>query len=131
MKILVVQDYLRSGGTERQSILLAGAFASAGHASTLLTFRPNGPLAATVNPAVAQQALQPCNTGLDWFAPDLSRTVRSIAPDVVLCMGRMANCYAGGLQERFPGTEILIHVDPEGQTDRETLLPNELTERGT
>ncbi len=35
------------------------------------------------------------------------------------------------LQERFPGTEILIHVDPEGQTDRETLLPNELTERGT
>jgi ferrous-iron efflux pump FieF len=35
------------------------------------------------------------------------------------------------LQERFPGTEILIHVDPEGQTDRETLLPKELTERAT
>jgi len=33
------------------------------------------------------------------------------------------------LQERFPGTEILIHVDPEGQTDRETLLPQEITER--
>jgi ferrous-iron efflux pump FieF len=32
------------------------------------------------------------------------------------------------LQERFPGTEILIHVDPEGQTDRETLLSSELTE---
>ena len=32
------------------------------------------------------------------------------------------------LQERFPGTEILIHVDPEGQTDRETLLPQEITE---
>ncbi len=32
------------------------------------------------------------------------------------------------LQERFPGTEILIHVDPEGQTDRETLLPSDLTE---
>ena len=27
------------------------------------------------------------------------------------------------LQQRFPDTEILIHVDPEGQTDRETLLP--------
>ena len=27
------------------------------------------------------------------------------------------------LLRRFPGTEILIHVDPEGQTDRETLLP--------
>lgn len=35
------------------------------------------------------------------------------------------------LQERFPGTEILIHVDPEGQTDRETLLPSDLTERAT
>ncbi len=35
------------------------------------------------------------------------------------------------LQLRFPGTEILIHVDPEGQTDRETLLPQEITERAT
>jgi ferrous-iron efflux pump FieF len=35
------------------------------------------------------------------------------------------------LQERFPGTEILIHVDPEGQTDRETLLSSEITERAT
>ena len=33
------------------------------------------------------------------------------------------------LQARFPGTEILIHVDPEGQTDRETLLSSELTEQ--
>ncbi|MEO7635857.1 MAG: cation diffusion facilitator family transporter [Sphingomicrobium sp.] len=35
------------------------------------------------------------------------------------------------LQTRFPGTEILIHVDPEGQTDRETLLSSDLTERAT
>ena len=35
------------------------------------------------------------------------------------------------LQQRFPDTEILIHVDPEGQTDRETLLPQEITERAT
>lgn len=33
------------------------------------------------------------------------------------------------LQQRFPGTEILIHVDPEGQTDRETLLAKEITEK--
>ena len=33
------------------------------------------------------------------------------------------------LQQRFPDTEILIHVDPEGQTDRETLLPSDITER--
>ena len=35
------------------------------------------------------------------------------------------------LQERFPNTEILIHVDPEGQTDRETLLPQAITEKAT
>ncbi len=35
------------------------------------------------------------------------------------------------LQRRFPDTEILIHVDPEGQTDRETLLPQEITEQST
>ena len=35
------------------------------------------------------------------------------------------------LQRRFPGTEILIHVDPEGQIDRETILPTEITEQET
>jgi len=32
------------------------------------------------------------------------------------------------LQAQFPGTEILIHLDPEGHTDRETMLPSRLTE---
>ena len=39
--------------------------------------------------------------------------------------------YEEELQKRFPDTEILIHVDPEGQTDRETLLPQEITEQAT
>jgi len=33
------------------------------------------------------------------------------------------------LQQRFPSTEILIHVDPEGQIDRETMLPSAITEK--
>jgi ferrous-iron efflux pump FieF len=32
------------------------------------------------------------------------------------------------LQARFPGTEFLIHVDPEGQVDRETFLSSDITE---
>ena len=107
MKILVVQDYLRSGGTDRQSLLLSGAFAAAGHDSTLLTFRPGGALAATCSPAVTRRVLQPFDLGLDWFAPGLKRTVAGIAPDIILCMGRMANCYAGGLQEKFPATAVI------------------------
>jgi ferrous-iron efflux pump FieF len=35
------------------------------------------------------------------------------------------------LQHRFPDTEILIHVDPEGQVDRETLLPQAITEQAS
>ena len=33
------------------------------------------------------------------------------------------------LQQRFPNTEILIHLDPEGHTDREGLLPAEIAEK--
>jgi ferrous-iron efflux pump FieF len=32
------------------------------------------------------------------------------------------------LQRRFPGVEIFLHLDPEGHTDREGMLPHELTE---
>jgi len=32
------------------------------------------------------------------------------------------------LCDRFPATEIIIHLDPEGHTDRETLLSRDLTE---
>ena len=92
MRLLIVQDHLRSGGTERQSILLANAFAAAGHATTLLTFRPGGALARTVSPAVVRASLQPRDLGLDWFAPGLRRQVRARHPDLVLLMGRMANC---------------------------------------
>ena len=33
------------------------------------------------------------------------------------------------LQKRFPATEILMHVDPEGHTDRVTILPSDITEQ--
>lgn len=108
MKILVVQDRLRSGGTERQSVLLAHACADAGHAVTLLTFRPGGKLDATVDRArVARIVLQPFDTGLDWFAPGLTRRATRLQPDVILCMGRMGNCYAGGLQRHLPRAAVI------------------------
>jgi glycosyltransferase involved in cell wall biosynthesis len=108
MKILIVQDFLRSGGTERQSVFMATAFAKAGHEITLLTFRPRGEL----EPDAGQQpfafrSLQPFDTRLDWFAPGLLRAAEEAAPDLVLCMGRMANCYAGFIQRRLPRAAII------------------------
>jgi hypothetical protein len=32
------------------------------------------------------------------------------------------------LQHQFPRTEIIIHLDPEGHTDREGILPKRLSE---
>lgn len=101
MKILVLQDHLRSGGTERQSVLLANGFSQAGHATTLLTFRPGGVLDPTAAAAVQRRSLQPFDLGLDWFAPGLRRAVERIAPDVVLCMGRMANCHGDRIRRHF------------------------------
>ena len=43
------------------------------------------------------------------------------------CMDRIEE----ELQQRFPATEILIHLDPEGHTDRETLLSSDLTEKAS
>jgi len=98
MKITVLQDRLRSGGTERHSILLSREFAGLGHDARLVTFRPGGQLAGTV--AVEHRSLQPFDTGIDWLAPGLLRTVLGAAPDIVLCMGKTANCFAGRIQGR-------------------------------
>lgn len=106
LSIVVLQDFLRSGGTERQSILLARAFGGSGHAASLLTFRPGGALA----PAAAgldRRALQPFDFGWDWFAPGLLREIRRRRPDVVLAMGRMANCYAGSVQRAAPASAVV------------------------
>jgi glycosyltransferase involved in cell wall biosynthesis len=98
MKIIVFQDYLRSGGTERHSILLASELSDLGHDCRLVTARPGGRLAPTVR--CPHHALQPFDTGLDWFVPGLTRACLRSSPDIILCMGKTANCYAGWLQRR-------------------------------
>jgi len=106
MNIVVLQDYLRSGGTERQSVLLADAFADRGHDATLLRFRPGGPLATTVKRAETS-CLQGFDTHMDWFAPGLRPRLRTLQPDIVLCMGRMANCHGGRLQQALPASTVI------------------------
>jgi glycosyltransferase involved in cell wall biosynthesis len=115
MKIIVLQDHLRSGGTERHSILLSREFAATGHESSLVTFRPGGRLAAS---AGAYTALQPFDTGIDWFGPGLCRRVLGGSPDIVLCMGKTANCFAGRLQDaarsRGLGTRVVATLRAGG-----------------
>jgi glycosyltransferase involved in cell wall biosynthesis len=106
MKILIVQDQLRSGGTERQSIFLARGFREAGQAVTLITFRPGGALAPSAK-GIAIKVLQPFDLHLDWFAPGLVSSARALAPQIVLLMGRMANCYGATLKRALPGAKVV------------------------
>lgn len=111
MKIVVLQDRLRAGGTERQAVFLARAFAAEGHTTTFVTLRPGGALAPDLAVAgVRHVALQPFDTGLDWFAPGLCAKIRRESPDIVLCMGRMANCHAGHLQRTLRHVTVVATV---------------------
>lgn len=107
MRILILQDHLRVGGTERQSLFLLKAFRSEGHDARLLVFRAGGHLyseAATLGPTIV---LQPFQSGLSFWAPGLIREIARQNPDIILCMGRSANSYAGYIQRNFPERAVI------------------------
>jgi glycosyltransferase involved in cell wall biosynthesis len=106
MKIWILQDYLRSGGTERQTLLLARAFIASGHHVTVVLSRPGGRLYTSLGD-IPSIVLQPFDTTLSWLAPGLIRVARAARPDVILCMGRMANCHAGRLARKLPWSVIV------------------------
>lgn len=108
MRILIIQDQLRSGGTERQSLFLAKVFRSRGHEAVILTFRPGGHLCDTDSIGeVSITTLQRFDSRVSLWAPGLRRRIRELDPSVMLCMGRTANCYAGFLQKSFPDTPVV------------------------
>lgn len=106
LRIRIVQDVLRSGGTERQTVLLAHAFQAAGHDVAVVTFRPGGVLSPTLR-AIPRITLQPIDLGLNWFAPRLLATLRREEPDVVLLMGRMANSRGAALSAGLPDAVVV------------------------
>lgn len=108
MHLVIVQDYLRMGGTERQSVFLAKFAREQGHTVTLLLFRPGGMLAeSTKDASYTIECLQQVDRKVPLYAPGLLRRLRELAPDVVLCMGRTANCYSGFMQRALPDTAVV------------------------
>lgn len=107
MRITVVQDYLRVGGTERQAVLLANAYAEAGHDTQLLTFRPGGPLSPGIAPQVQHVVLQTRDRGFDWFAPRLTATLHSLRPDIVQLMGRTVQILGWRLPRALPSARFV------------------------
>ncbi len=108
MNILIIQDHLRIGGTERQSLFLARTFQQRGHRCSVLTFRPGGHLSDQRHlEGVHWIRLQRWDTKIAFWAPGLLKQVGRVNPDVVLCMGRTANCYAGFIQKRYPEIPVV------------------------
>lgn len=110
-RLLILQDYLRHGGTESHSVWLASALRAAGVEAEILTFRPGGPLAKRAADAgVPLASLQKRDRGLDWFSPGLVKAVQARKPDAVLLMGKMANARAGALRKALPKVRIVGSV---------------------
>jgi glycosyltransferase involved in cell wall biosynthesis len=108
MRILIVQDQLRVGGTEKQSLFLAHSFQKAGHEVILMTFRPRGHLATRDNlDGLQLEVLQGFDSKVSLWAPGLMRRIRRLDPTVILCMGRTANCYAGFIQRAFKEVPVV------------------------
>lgn len=96
------------GGTERQTLFLASYFRSCGHDVHLVLFRPNGALwTQMIDSGVPHTVLQPFDTGVCLLGLGLMDALEGLHPEVILCMGRTANCYSGFIQGRFPHARVV------------------------
>lgn len=116
-RIVILQDTLRPGGTERQSVWLARSLKDDETETVLLLFRPPGKL--SLPSGVHVECLQNRSFRPDWYAPRLIARLRSLGAGLVLCMGRNANCYAGWIRGRLPGVPVIATC----RTSRALPLP--------
>lgn len=107
MRIVVLQDYLRCGGTEMQSLGLAAGFQSLGWDVRLVTLRPGGPLLNLARSVgLVPLSLQPFDFKLNWVHPGLTGVLREINPDGILLMGRNANSLGVKIMEGLPAAKV-------------------------
>jgi len=103
MKILILQDRLRLGGTEVQALALGQQWLDLGHEIRLIVFRSGGQLAdSPAAKKLAPKILQPFATWLDGWAPGLEKAVTEFQPDVVVAFGREANAKLPRLRKLSP-----------------------------
>ena len=108
MKVLFIQDHLRCGGTEGQTIHLLKGLKQKGLDVALITFRPGGALADSVlQESLYWTVLQRVDTRLNWWAPGLIDRVAALSPQAVILMGREANSMGFRLKKAFPETRII------------------------
>ncbi len=107
MRILFLQDHLRIGGTEKQTVALAQFGQKNGYQTGLLVFRPGGALPMRETPGSYFKTLQPFNTHIDEWAPGLIRNIKDFSPDAIVFMGKVAHLYLERLKSYFPNTAMI------------------------
>lgn len=108
MRVVFIQDYLRNGGTENQTIHTAQCLAHSGIETHLIVFRRSGFLDDKAKASdihihfLAQGMLK-----TDWHAPRLTQTLQHLEPDFVIAMGKMANCHLGLLARKKRNYQLI------------------------
>ena len=108
MRIAFLQDHLRNGGTENQTIHIANGLAEKGFEVHVVVFRKGGILDQRAQESAF--TLHFLNQGIlktDWFAPGLDRLLKLLQIDAVIAMGRMGNCHAGLLCREAASYKII------------------------
>ncbi len=104
MRIVILQDHLRLGGTESQTLELFRRWNRSGVEVFLIVYRPGGQLAARLlGMDGTWTVLQNRDYHLNWLAPGLGAELRRLNPDAVLMMGRNGHRYGGWIEKAFPG----------------------------
>ncbi|MDQ8186949.1 glycosyltransferase [Pelagicoccus sp. SDUM812002] len=118
LTVAIVQDHLRNGGTEHQTLAIARGLSEAGHQVHIIVFRRGGILdeRATKDSLLTTHYLNQRFLKTDWFAPGLKSLLTQISPDMVVPMGRMANCHAGLLASEKQRTYQLIATFRTGRS---------------
>ncbi len=107
MRILFLQDHLRMGGTERNTLALARYGAGHGHDTGIIVFRPGGFLTPDGPTPFYFLELQPFNSRIDEWAPGILAAIRTFRPDAIIFMGKVAHLYLPRIKRKFPGIRAI------------------------
>lgn len=108
MKVIILQDYLRGGGTETQTIFIADFLIRQGIDCQILTCRPGGPQENRARSlGIPVHSLQKRDWKVDIYAPGLIKTLKNSQPDLLLLMGKVANCYGSWIQLQLPYLKVV------------------------
>ena len=107
MRILFLQDHLRIGGTEKQTLALAGFGKSIRHQTGVIVFRPGGSLKPDTDSIEFYAELQPFNTRIDEWAPSLISKIRQFKPEAIVFMGKVSHLYLLKIRKYLPGTTFI------------------------